>query len=422
MVHDIRELNRSAVLAGLLRHRPVSRRDIAHHTGISAATVTRVVEGLAAEGIVREGADLPAAKRGRRAVLLDVVADRAHVVGVDLGATNTRIIVADLTGRPLVAAQTPTAQEANPDHLADWLAAEIRARAGSLWDSASLVCLGVPGAVRYLDQVISNAPNLPQVEDPTFAASLRARLDRRLQLDNDANYALLGELHFGAASSARRAAMLTIGTGLGAGLAIDRQVLRGEHGLVGEFGQLPVGPLGARLEHMVTGPGILRHAAEAGLTLTSPAELFLADVDFPLANLRAQFDQAMLIVLAAVMVSCEPQCVVLGGGVGSNLTPAIHRYRESIESTLRKAPEILPAALGDYSGAAGAVVAGLKTAYGDLGVREDDLTDLPAVGELTAATIAAAKPAPVAEVEDRARRGRLGTGGPGGQRGAVGAV
>jgi hypothetical protein len=93
----------------------------------------------------------------------------------------------------------------------------------------------------------------------------------------------------------------------------------------------------------------------------------------------------------------------LGGGVGSNLTPAIKRYQESIESTLRKVPEILPAALGDYSGAAGAVVAGLQTAYGDLGLREEDLTDLPAVGELTAATIAAAKPAPVAEVEDRAR-------------------
>ena len=389
MVSGMKELHRSAILSDLLRRRPVSRRDIATGTGISPATVSRVVEQLILDGIVREDRELRVETRGRRPVLLDVVAGRTHVAGVDLGATNTRIVVADLSGRPLVATRFPTRREASAEELADWLAHGIETAARSVWPSVSRVCLGVPGAVRTADAVISNAPNLPQVEDPVFLARLRDRLAKPLSLDNDANYALLGELHFGAAHGSSTAAMLTIGTGLGVGLAIDRQVLRGEYGLVGEFGQLPVGPLGARLEHMVTGPGILRRAEEAGVELADPAELFQLDPLPRIAQLRAQFDQAMLIVLTAATVSCEPQCIILGGRVGQSLIADIDRYRDGLRATLRMAPQIVGARLGDFSGAAGAVAEGLKHAYRDLGVPVEDLGTLPAAGALTLSAVEA---------------------------------
>ncbi len=383
MVNGLKEIHRGAILSELLRRRPVSRRDIALGTGISPATVSRVIEQLIAEGIVREERELRVETRGRRAVLLDVVAERSHVVGVDLGATNTRIVLADLSGRPLVATRFPTRRDAPAGELADWLAHEIRTTARAVWPSVASVCIGVPGAVRTSGGQISNAPNLSQVEEPVFLSRLRDRLGKPLLLDNDANYALLGELHFGAAHQATTAAMLTIGTGLGVGLAIDRQVLRGEHGLVGEFGQLPVGPFGARLEHMVTGPGILRRAREAGVDLADPADLFLLDPPPQVAHLRAQFDQAMLIVLTAATVSCEPQLIILGGRVGQALIADTDRYRQGLLATLRVAPEISGATLGDFSGAAGAVVDGLQRAYHELGVAADSLGDLPAAGALS---------------------------------------
>jgi glucokinase len=387
VVNDTKELNRGAVLTELLRHRPISRRDIASATGISPATVTRVVEQLIADGVVREERELRVGTRGRRAVLLDVVAERGHIVGVDLGASNTRLIVANLAGHPLRVAQLPTRRETDSLGLADWLADRIQDGAGPLWPTVDRVCIGVPGAVRVADSGISNAPNLGQVEDPRFISRLVERLGKPWLIDNDANYALLGELHFGAASQASTAAMLTIGTGLGAGLAIDRQVLRGEHGLVGEFGQLPVGPLGAHLEHMVTGPGILRRASEAGVAMADPAELFVPQPEPAIAQLRAQFDQAILIVLVAAAVSCEPQCIVVGGQVGRALAADADRYQEALQATLRVAPRISTAALGDFAGAAGAVADGLQRAYRELGVSDDHLGDLPAAGALTLATI-----------------------------------
>ena len=66
--------------------------------------------------------------------------------------------------------------------------------------------------------------------------------------------------------------MLTLGAGVGAGLAVEGRLLWGARGLVGEFGQLPVGPMGSRLEQMVTGPGIMQRAQEANAHLDDVIE------------------------------------------------------------------------------------------------------------------------------------------------------
>jgi predicted NBD/HSP70 family sugar kinase len=140
---------------------------------------------------------------------------------------------------------------------------------------------------------------------------------------------------------------------------------------------------------MVTGPGILRRAAEAGVRMDDPAELFADSATDQLRSLRAQFDQALLIVLAAVIVACEPQCIILGGGVVRSLETSFPRYQESLRGALGFAPPLIPAALGDFAGAAGAVAAGLKQSYRALGVRDADLPKLPSAGALTPEAVAA---------------------------------
>lgn len=390
-MQDTRAINRNAVLTALMGSRPASRKQIAELTGISAATVTRSVDQLLAEGIVRETTEIVSEARGRRAVELDVVADRSYVVGVDLGASNTRIIVADLLARPVFASETPTPTTMPEAELVEWIAATVRAAAADVWDSVEHVCLGLPGAVSQRDLTVSNAPNLLQVESPTFLAAVQRAVGRAMHFDNDANYALLGEMHYGAARGAPNAAMLTIGFGLGAGLAIEGRILQGERGLIGEFGQLPIGPLGTRLEHMVTGGGILRRAAEAGLQLDAPAELFADDAGPGLLSLRGHFDQALLVVLTATTVSCDPQTIVLGGGIANSLISSIDRYRIALEQNLRISPDIATAELGDFSGAVGAVVAGLHAVYAGLGVEEDAIVSLPNGDALTADQVARAR-------------------------------
>ena len=387
MVQDTRLLNRNAVLTELLRSRPVSRKQISAATSISAATVTRTVDALISEGILAEGSELVVESRGRRAVSLDLVADRSYVLGIDLGASNTRFIVSDLLAQPIVASEVTTPSTLDAFELAHWLNDCVRNTSGVHWVKITSVSIGLPGAVSQHDRSISSAPNLAQVEDPDFLTTFESAIAQTTQVDNDANYALLGEQRLGAARSTPNAAMLTLGAGLGAGLSVDGRILQGRHGLIGEFGQLPVGPLGTRLEHMVTGPGILRRADEAGLTLSSPADLFVDPLDKAVRALRAHFDQALLIVLTAIAVSCEPDVIVLGGGISKSLATSLDQYQDSLQQTLRSSPQLIPAALGDFSGAVGAVVSALHSVYRSLGVEEEALGELPIDATLDLARI-----------------------------------
>lgn len=377
MVQDVRQINRGMVLAELLRTRPTTRRDIAVSSGISPTTVTRTVDELIAEGIVREGGEVVSAARGRRPVLIDFVAEGGYVAGVDLGASTVRVAVADLVGAVQRTGEYRTPSGCSADELIDWLCARTEECAAELWPATRIVTVGLPGAVALDNRTVTNAPNLPQIETDGFLDSVRRRIGVPVLADNDANLALLGELHFGAAREADTAAMLTLGAGLGAGIAVNGEILRGPTGLVGEFGQLPAGPLGARLEHMVTGPGILRRAAEAGVALDSPAELFASPSRPGVGELRAHFDAALLIVLTALTVACEPERIVLGGGIAKSLGPALGKYRVQLEQTLRVAPALVPSGLGDFSGAMGGVVLSLREVYRAMGVPEPTLRQLP---------------------------------------------
>lgn len=372
-----RRVNRAAVLAEVLSVPATTRADIGRHTGLSGATVSRIIDALHTEGLVRETPSTPNGKRGRTASQVEVVADRIVACGVDLGASNTRIVLTDLLARPLSHHTVPTPDSLRAKPLAEWLATTIQKTAGDRYGAVGAVAVGLPGAVAQADRAVSNAPNLPQVEDPDFLTVIGRSLAVALEVDNDSNYALLGEQRFGAARDAPTAVMVTIGAGLGAGVAIDNRILRGRRGLVGEFGRLPMGPLGTPLEHMVTGPGILRRAAEHGLDLLSPADLFSADAAPRVQAMRAQVEQALVLVLTAAVVSYEPDVIVLGGGIAHSLGSSVGRLATAVHGILRSAPPVVLAELGDLSGALGAAVAALHRIYAGFGVAPTDLRRIP---------------------------------------------
>ena len=367
---------REDVLAGVLRAHSTTRQEVAASTGLSSATVSRAIDILIAEGVVRESSDIATGLRGRRAVRLEVVANRAHVAGIDLGASTTRIVIADLLARPVAVRRLPTRVDLGPKPLAEWLHEKIEETAGAAL-SISALRIGVPGAVAAEDRRVTNAPNLSQVEDPLFLSTLDTATNASVDIDNDANYALLGEQKFGAAQSSPTAGMLTVGTGLGAAISIDGRILRGRRGIIGEFGHLLVGPLGTRLENMVTGPMLSRRAAELGYPLGSPAELFQQHLPSQLSALVSEFDHALLVALTALIVSSDPAVVVLGGGIAKSLGPRLKNYEQELERNLHIEVPILLAALDDYSGAVGAVVAGLQKVYSDMGVTTAELPSLP---------------------------------------------
>lgn len=378
MAQHVSQANRDAVLTELLLCRPTSRKELSRRTGLSPATISRTVEMLMAEELVSEGESFAAQGRGRREVSIDVVPDHSLVVGVDLGASATRLAVADLLARPVVARTVATPRTGSPEELAAWVADLVTTTAAARWDGVTAVAVGVPGSVHPSADRIDNAPNLPHVSGTTFAAQLRKRLAREVTFDNDVNLALLGEQYFGAARDSATAAMVNLGSGLGTALAVDHRILRGPTGIVGEFGALPF--QGRRLEDFVTGNGITARAAELGIPLATPRALF-EDGRPELDGLRTDFRLGLLTVLVAVTVSVEPSAIVVGGRIAGALRDQLATYHELLCEHISSPAELRTAALDEYSGAAGGVVAALHEVYAGLGVSPAALGQLPGENE-----------------------------------------
>ncbi|GAA1820559.1 ROK family protein [Planosporangium flavigriseum] len=388
-----RRANRSAVLAHVLTHGSATRTAIGQETGLSPATVSRIVEQLLAEGLLNETDSEPTAGRGRRATLLTIDAERTVVCGVDLGGSNVRIVVSDLAARPLATRTVPTPATSDPAGLAKWLGQLVLETVGDLRPRLGSVALGLPGAVSREDRSVSDAPNLPQVEDPNFLRQLDQQLGMSVEVDNDSNYAMLGELRFGAARAAETAVMFTVGAGLGAGVALDRRLFHGRTGLVGEFGHLPAGPLGTPLEKLITGPGILGRALELGLPFDNPADVFRSS-DPRLIPVKQQIEQALLIVLTAAVVAYEPDVIILGGGISHALEPDLDQLNQRLRAIVPAAAPVQCSELGDLSGALGAVVNALHTTYRGLGVADAHLAQVPHPEALAGFDIADSIPAP----------------------------
>jgi predicted NBD/HSP70 family sugar kinase len=309
-------------------------------------------------------------------VQLEVNGGHCYAVGVDLGASTTRLVVVDLTGRVVRVHRVATERDLDPPSLGGWLAKTISQQLGELARATGAVAVGLAGAVDPATRSVSNAPHLPQIEDARFVAAVETELELPVEIDNDANYALLGERYFGVARGTPNAVMFTLGLGLGAGVMIDGRLFRGTHGLVGEFGALPVGPLGTRLEHLVTGFGIMRRAAELGIKLSSPADLF-QPTNGALADLRRQFEHGLLVTITAAVVSADPEIVVLGGAIAGSLAGSIESIRDQLRNNVRVAPAIEIAVLGDLSGALGASVDALHMIHTGLGVPYGSLARIP---------------------------------------------
>jgi len=167
-----------------------------------------------------------------------------HVVGIDLGGTNMRAGVADDTGRVLVKAGEPTrAQtsdgEAILGRLADLVDRVVR-EADLTPDDVLGIGVGVPGPLDPTVGGVKDAPNLGQLDGLPIVGILEEKTGLRTLLENDANAAAWGEFWVGAGRGCRSMVMATLGTGIGGGLILEGQLLRGIDHTAGELGHVSV--------------------------------------------------------------------------------------------------------------------------------------------------------------------------------------
>lgn len=306
-------------------------------------------------------------------------------IGVDIGGTKVAAGIVDMHGQILDRARADTPDRSvHPKVVEDTIVGvvgELLARSGPI----AAVGIGAAGFVAADRATIVFAPHLSWRNEP-LRERLRHRISSPTFIDNDANAAIWAESKFGAARGEPEAMMITLGTGIGGGLLMDGQVVRGRFGIAGEFGHMQVVPGGHRCEcgnrgcweQYASGNALVREArglvaANSPLArdlyervagdpgrLTGPLVTEVArSGDRTAIELLAEVGHWLGIGMANLAAAFDPGIFVVGGGVSAAgellIEPARAAFRKQLTGRgFRPEARIVRAELGNDAGLIGA--------------------------------------------------------------------
>ncbi|MFI5913318.1 ROK family protein [Dactylosporangium sp. NPDC051541] len=375
----LRVMNERAVFAETFRLGTVSRPELAQQTGLSKPTVAVALTNLERAGLLRR-VGTRAGAAGRSAMLYEVRPEAGWVLAVDVGRSYVRVGLADLVGTIVARKDEPSRGTRARDLLAQLtrLAEELAGRAGITRDDITLAVFGTPGIHDKATGALHLAPNLPGWDRRGSVERLAGIAGSTYVVENDVDLAAVGEATYGLGRGVRHFVYVSIGTGTGMGIIIDGRLYRGFRGAAGEIGYLPIGEGDPLLEAPAARPrGMFESVASADGIVGVAQRLGRSDARtakdvFDAA--RAGDETARLAVsrevdhvshaLAGITAVLDPELVVLGGGVGSQLGdlftgPLTDRLRTLV--ALRP-PRIEVSTLGADAVLLGALAIGLAEA------------------------------------------------------------
>ena len=372
---SLRASNRLRVIQALQVLGVTSRAGLARHTGLSRSTVSTIVAGLQAEGIVvdREAGDeaRAIAGGGRPPALIALDPGAGLAIGIDFGKRHLAVALADLS-HELVA-------EEWRDMPDDYVAEEGMACAAELvellLDAAGAdggrvlgVGMGLPGPI-HRSGVVGSSAILPGWAGTQAAELMSERLGMQVWLRNDANLGALAESVWGAGRDAAGLVYLKLATGIGAGIVLDGRLFEGAGGTAGEIGHTSLHETGdicrcgsrGCLETHASGTAIAGLLSRSlGETLTLDDVLERAVGGDP--GCRRALADAGRHIGAAVADLCNlinPERIVVGGSMAVAGDVLLDPLREAVG--LRAIPsaaedvQIVPGELGERAELLGAV-------------------------------------------------------------------
>ncbi len=372
-LESLREHNRRQLLDNLRLHGSASRADLARHTGLSRSTVSTLVAGLLAGGIVVEHeGDARAGQQGRPPTLLRLDSSAGLILGINFGHDDVHVAIADLS-RTILAERIRALDVDRSAAAALDAAVELTdgAIAAAGIDRARVLGAGVglSGPIDVEAGAVHAGKILPGWVGVRPAEELAGRLGMAVHLDNDANLGALAEVTLGAGIGARDALYLMVSGGIGAGLILGGELYRGSGGTAGELGHVLVdenGPIcrcGNRgcLETMAGGRAItdlLRPGHGDDLTLEQVVAL-AGGGDSGARRAIGDAGRVLGRSVAAIVNAFNPELVIVGGAVSAAgdvlldpLRDAVHRY--AIPSAARDV-RIIRGLLGDRAEVLGAL-------------------------------------------------------------------
>lgn len=232
------DVNRSAILAQLGAHGPASRADLARTLNLSPALMTQLTRDLIADGLLQELEQAPS-QGGRPARMLGIVSTAGHVIGMKVVLDHVAFVEAGIDGAVLRSASEPF-DASSSTFLAELTILLRRFISGGSQTALLGIGVGVPGTVDSQGSGVVDSVQLGWNQVP-LGATIRREFALPVLVENNVNALAMAERLYGVGRLHENFLVITIGTGVGAGIVVDGGVLRGSSGGAGEVGHIPIG-------------------------------------------------------------------------------------------------------------------------------------------------------------------------------------
>jgi glucokinase len=308
------------------------------------------------------------------------------VIGVDLGGTNLRTALLSSEGEIFGRSKEATYSADGWKKVVQRLVENIERQKEIAFQqglSVAAIGVGAPGVIQVDKGIVVKSPNFPDWNNLPLKDELEKVLGLPVAVENDANAAALGEQWRGAGRGIGSMILLTLGTGVGGGIVLNRQIWHGADGMAGEVGHMTIIPDGRKcgcgntgcLEMYASARGIVQSYRDAGgfPETVNQSEVTSADVykaarsgDLRAIEVMQDMGRMLGIGIANLINIFNPEMVVIGGGVKDAWPLFIDSARTEIKKRAFEVPasrtEIVPSKLGDDAGMIGAAAVALQKA------------------------------------------------------------
>jgi len=343
----------------------LTRVELAGITGLTAPAIANITRRLLDEGLIEEAGQRRGG-RGQPPTKLVVRRDACYSIGINIDRDHITVVLVDFAGETLARASA-NVDFALPDYVRSFYRKSIKAMLKSAKvDKARIIGLGVavPDDLGLVD-LPGRPADYAAWEGVDMAALFAEPLGLPVFVENDAAAAAMGEMQLGLGQKTNSFFYILVSSGLGGGLVIDGNYVRGAEGRSGELGFMripgPDGP-GEQVQTLVSLSGLARHLKKSRFTLAdimgdaTPSPRLDACVDAWIEQAAGQ----LCIPLDAVNCLINPAMVLVGGRLPGRL---VERLAERTNALLRDHASQLPtlapvarAALSEDAPAVGAAI------------------------------------------------------------------
>ena len=338
--------NKSCILHTVWEHKGISRLEIAQITGLSTATVSRLVESLMNEDHLLEERQSIPISRGRPMKSLYFGNNQRFIIGIDLGTTFIRGILTNMNAEPIKETEVVTESDKEPEYVMNKVVEVIeRLTNTNLINPDQIIGVGiaVAGIVNLKEGLVVYSPAF-HWRNVEFRKFIQSRVKVPVFFDNVSRVMALGELAFGVGNQYNNMVCINVGYGIGAGIIINKAIFYGTEGMAGEFGHVPVE--GDQLIQCPCGKRTCLTAYSSGDAIAQRARLKLkeqpSDLLMDLCHHDLQYLTAKMVIeaarendpiasevfrkslhylgtsIAGMIDIFNPEVVFIGGGVSMN--------------------------------------------------------------------------------------------------------